>query len=219
MSIAVSLGIIAGLLQALGYILYVFMTIKRELRPNASTWFMFAYGTTLLTVLELEQGASVTLLILPITCAVLGVCVAFMCWYRGTLHWPENKIDRASFIADVALTFGYLGAWSLNHYGVLSTSQAWFATLAFLVASNLTAVSSFLPLLREAHEAPAHERFEPWLVWAAAYAVLGLTTFLTEGLWSSLMLYPAINAPLHATVAWLARPARKQRMAVMASAN
>lgn len=205
-----SLGIIAGLLQALGYFLYIVLTLKRVLRPNASTWFMFAYGTALLTILELDREAHWTLLVLPVTCTTLGILVACLCWYRGTLQWPRERVDQLSFIMDALLTVCYFGAWLLHEYDMLTRTQATFAVLVFLVASNLTSFSSFAPLLREAWTEPMHERYEPWLVWSLAYATLGVSTYLSVGAWSELMLYPLINAPLHGAVAWLARPYRQK---------
>lgn len=212
MELALYLGITAGLLQALGYFLYVFMTIWREVRPNASTWFMFAYGTSLLTILEFEQDASWALLIVPITCATLGVCVALICWARGTLRWPESRIDQASFIVDLILTVCYVSVWLLRSQGVLNEDQTWYAVLGFLLLSNFTAFSSFTPIIRETYLDPGHERSEPWVVWTLAYVLLGAVTILEEGVWTGLILYPVINAPLHATVAWLARPSRQRRL-------
>ena len=205
-----ALGIIAGLLQALGYFFYIYLTLKRGLRPNATTWFMFAYGTLLLTVLEFDRDAGWALLILPITCTVLGVLVAGICWYLGTLKWPDDWGDRTAFVMDVFLTFCYLSSWVLQERGALTQTQTRFAVAAFLVASNLTALTSFGPLLREAWREPEHERYEPWLVWSLAYTTLGIGTYLTVGLWSELMLYPLLNAPLHGAVAWLARPCRRR---------
>lgn len=212
MSLVVALGITAGLLQALGYALYVYMTLKHDVRPNASTWFMFAYGTSLLAVLEMGQGASWMLLILPASCAILGVLVAFLCWRRGTLRWPENIVDRASFITDLVLTVCYFGAWLLRENDVLNDSQTWYATVAFLVLSNLTTLSSFTPILRETLDSPFQERSEPWVVWTIAYATLGLATVAQNGWYTSLLLYPLINAPLHAGMAWLSRASRKRRL-------
>lgn len=214
--LSVYLGIFAGLLQALGYFLYVFMTLRRDLKPNASTWFMFAYGTALLTVLEWERDASAVLLIVPVVCSVLAIVVACICWRRGTLRWPDDKEDRVSFGADLVLTVCYVAAWLLYTQGMLTSAQVGYAILVFLVASNLTAFTSFTPLLREARTAPGHERYEPWLVWAFAYLVLGIATYLEEGFWTELMLYPLLNAPLHAAVAWLARPSRQKRLCLPA---
>ena len=63
-------------------------------------------------------------------------------------------------------------------------------------------------------ENPTLERTAPWAVWATAYTVLGITTFATQGtIWSELMLYPALNAVLHGSVAVLSRRSRREQHA------
>ena len=42
-----AIGIMAGLLQVAGYAFYSSKMLKRDIRPNAASWLMFAYGTTL----------------------------------------------------------------------------------------------------------------------------------------------------------------------------
>ena len=196
------IGAAAGFLQVLGYVLYLRHSHRKEIDPNAATWFMFAYGTALLAVLEYSRGARLDLLYLPIACAALSIVVAFMCWKRGTLRWPEEWQDQLAFYVDVILTISYVVAWFLALSGFLSTRELGYANLVFLVCSNLTTISSFSPLMRAAHrkESPL-----PWVVWAIAYIALAAATFTKEGLWTELMIYPVLNAILHGRVAWLAR--------------
>lgn len=196
------LGVAAGFLQVLGYVLYIRHSHREEIDPNAATWFMFAYGTALLAVLEYSRGARLDLLYLPIACAALSIVVAFMCWKRGTLRWPREWQDQLAFYVDIVLTFSYVGAWFLATYGFLSVRELGYANLIFLVCSNLTTISSFSPLMRAAHR---KESPTPWFVWAGAYAMLAVATFAKEGLWTDLMIYPVLNAILHARVALLAQ--------------
>lgn len=196
------LGIIAGALQALGYGLYIRQSLKNEIEPNATTWFMFAYGTALLGILEYSQDAEGLLLFLPAICATGSILIAFMCWERGKLHWPKQWQDQFAFAADLVITICYAGAWALATFDGLSGEDRRYANLTFLICSNLTTLTSFSPLIRGAEE---HETPLPWVVWAFAYTVLGLATYQKHGLWSELMIYPALNAVLHARVAWLAQ--------------
>lgn len=196
------LGIAAGALQVLGYGLYIRQVLRHEIEPNAATWFMFAYGTGLLGMLEFSRGAGWGLLYLPVACATMSIMVAFICWKRGTLRWPEEWQDRFAFLTDIVLTVCYAGAWGLAMSGILNKEEEGYANLAFLICSNLTTITSFSPLIRGA----AHKESPmPWVVWTYAYTVLGMATFAGEGLWTELMIYPALNAVLHARVAWLAQ--------------
>lgn len=196
------LGIAAGALQALGYLLYIRQSLKHEIEPNAATWLMFAYGTALLGVLEFSQDAEGSLLYLPMVCATGSIVVASICWQRGKLHWPKQWQDQFAFACDLVITACYVGAWALATFDGLGEEDRRYANLAFLVCSNLTTLTSFSPLVRgaEKHESPL-----PWVVWVFAYSMLGLATYQKHGMWSELMIYPILNMALHMRVAWLAQ--------------
>lgn len=203
MSLA-TLAIISGLLQALGYFIYVRKSLKQELEPNPTTWFMFSYGTMILAVLEWDREATWYLLVLPFVCAILSVFVAFLCWKRGKLRWPEHWMDRGAFMCDVLLTVVYVGIWILTSKNVLTEAQKDLFALGFLVFTNLSTVISFVPLVRGACEDPRSEHPLPWLVWASAYATLGYVTYYESGWTSEFMIYPVLNTLLHGSVGLIA---------------
>ena len=215
------IGLLAGFLQLVGYLLYV---RDEEIEPNPVTWLMFAYGTILLTVLEWDRQASAAELALPIVCSSMALFVAARCWRRARgadpsrwwprEWWPDDWRDRASFQADLALTALYLAAAALTYSRWIGEGAREVAVIAFLVGANLTTLTAFFPLLRNVVEDPSHERSTPWAVWAAAYALLGVTTYAVQGeIWSELMLYPALNTVLHGSVAVLSRQSRRERRA------
>ena len=215
------LGLLAGLLQLVGYLLYV---RDEEIEPNPVTWLMFAYGTMLLTVLEWDRQASAAELALPVVCSSMALFVAARCWRRARRAdpsrwwprewWPDDWRDRASFQADLALTALYLAAAALTYSRWIGEGARETAVIVFLVGANLTTLTAFFPLLRGVVEDPSHERSTPWAVWAAAYALLGVTTYAVQGeIWSELMLYPALNTVLHGSVAVLSRQSRRERQA------
>ncbi len=204
-------GIAAGLLQLLGYILYLSI---QNIDPNPVTWFMFAYGTAILTVLEWDAHATVPELILPTVCAVLAVVVSVRCWIRARKAnpdrwwpeewWPEDRWERWSFISDIIITIGYVTAWALAAWAILPGEYLYLAVLVFLFLSNLSTFPSFYPLLRETYIHPHKEHWAPWAVWALAYAILGFVTYSTHGnVFHPLMFYPVSNALMHGLVAYL----------------
>ena len=215
------LGLVAGVLQFVGYLLYV---RDEEIEPNPVTWLMFAYGTILLTVLEWDRQASAAELTLPLVCSSMAIYVAGRCWWRARRRdpsrywprewWPEDWRDRASFQADLALTALYLGAAVLTYSNRLGEDAREVAVIVFLVGANLTTLTAFFPLIRGVIADPRHERTAPWAVWASAYALLGVTTYAIQGeIWSELMLYPVLNTALHGSVALLSRQSRRERRA------
>lgn len=203
MSLAM-LAIIAGLLQALGYYIYIRKSLRNEVEPNPTTWFMFAYGTVILTVLEFDLNANWTLLLLPVVCAVSAVFVALLCLKRGTLRWPKHAIDKSAFVVDVGLTLAYIGVWYAASQNLVSEGERTLLILTFLVLTNLSTIVEFTPLMKGTLEDPRSEHPFPWFIWTAAYATLGYVTYYESGWTSEFMLYPAINTALHAIVCVLA---------------
>ncbi len=190
----VSLAILAAALQALGYILYARLFLKKVIRPNAASSFMFAYGTALLVLLEASDGASWPMLALPATCAFMSIFIALLCLRKGATE-KVDKVEAVAFSADVWLTA--LWAAIAFGYGDISPYSA-----GFLLAGNVTTLTAFFPVLRSTWKTPERERPEPWLVWTSAYIVLAVVTFLADrGQHPALMVYPVLSAMLHGSIA------------------
>ncbi len=206
------LGVIAGLLQLLGYVFYI---LDEDIDPNPVTWFMLAYGTGLLTVLEWDKDATTPELILPAVCSVLGIYVSYRCWkltrklepqrWWPQDWWPENVWDRWSFIIDFIITIAYVAAWILAASTFISNESRDVAVFTFLTLSVLSTFPAFYPILRTTYENPEREAALPWFVWTFAYIILCVVTYIAHGgFWNILMLYPFSNVILHFVVALLA---------------
>jgi SET domain len=190
------LAIAAALLQAVGYILYARLFLKKVIRPNAASSFMFAYGTGLLVLLEYSDGASWPVLGLPATCACLSVGIALLCLRKRATD-PVDRVEAIAFSADVWLTL--LWAAIAFGYGNISPFSA-----GFLLAGNVTTLTAFFPVLRSTWRTPERERPEPWLVWTAAYSLLSVVTLLADqGRHPALLAYPLLSVALHGSVAMM----------------
>ena len=211
MSLLLIGGIVAGLLQLLGYILYI---KNEDIDPEPVTWFMFAYGTLILAVLEWDANATFAELILPVVCGILAIYVSYRCWKRAREidpskwwpedWWPEDFWDKCSFLGDIAITVAYIFAWVLAGAAFLSSDTREVAVLAFLFLSNLSTFPSFYPLLHSTWKNPEKEHWAPWTIWAGAYAVLAVVTWSTHNaFFHALMFYPVSNAVMHGLVAIL----------------
>ena len=212
-NLALFIGTFAGLFQIGGYYLY----IRNEgIDPNPVTWFMFSYGTALLTALEWDKGAEYSVLILPIACSLLSIIVSARCWIKARQvtpniwwphdWWPENNWEKSAFIADALVTIGYVGTWYLASYEIVAIDAKQTAILAFLVLSNISSFFAFYPLLHTTHSNPDRENHYPWLVWTIAYILLSVATWLTSGtFFTILMLYPLSNILLHGVMTVLAK--------------
>ncbi|HKR23781.1 MAG TPA: SET domain-containing protein-lysine N-methyltransferase, partial [Allosphingosinicella sp.] len=184
-------------MQALGYLLYARLFMKKVIRPNAASSFMFAYGTALLVLLEYSDGASWPLLALPATCAALSIGIALLCLRKGATE-PVDQVEAVAFSADIWLTV--LWAAIAFGYGVISPFSA-----GFLLAGNVTTLTAFFPVLRSTWRTPEREQPAPWLVWTAAYSVLAVVTLLADqGRHPALLVYPLLSVALHGSVAVMA---------------
>ena len=213
-------GIIAGVLQLLGYTLYIRYQGKEEIEPNPYTWLMFAYGTVLLAFLELDNiivnahGDFVTfaLLLLPFICSLGAVVVFYLVWSRNrklgypqNIWWPKNTWDKGSLVIDILITICYVGIWGLSLWALMTTGgrEAWAWWLLFF--SNVSTFPGFVPMLLEVWDEPETEDYRPWLIWGLAYSALGIATYAeVQTLWHALMFYPLPNAIMHSLVGILA---------------
>lgn len=185
-----ALGLIAAVLQVAGYAIYIRNFQRDAIRPNAASFFMFAYGTSLLAFLEWKSGASLALLALPFACAALGVLVALMCLQAGATE-PIDRFEARAFWTDIWLTLFYM-------FFALGLGNAQPFVVPFLIATNLSAIVCFIPILRSTWQTPERELPGPWIVWTAAYAMLAFVTVQEESFANPvLLLYPLLNLALH----------------------
>ncbi len=183
-------GVLAAVLQIVGYLVYIRYFLKHSIKPNAASFFMFAYGTSLLAFMEWQNGATWSVLLLPTVCAVMSIIVAIMCIPRGATE-KIDRVEAVAFSVDLWLTIIY--AALVMGFGSGSQYSSWF-----LLATNLTAVTCFVPVIRSTWIAPDRELPAPWLVWTFAYGALAIATFQTSGTAHPMLLvYPILNMVLH----------------------
>ncbi len=195
-------AIAAAAMQVLGYALYLRHAIRGETRPNAASSLMFAYGTGLLVYLEYEAGGSWRILLLPAVCGVLGLFVAALSVRSGS-NASASRLELGAFLLDLVLTALYLLLFVASQADANPARRQELA-FWFLVASNATTLTSFAPLLLTTHAEPEREQATPWFVWSAAYAVLLVVAVADGGREAPVLLvYPALNLFLHASIGLL----------------
>jgi len=198
----VELGIVAAALQAAGYLVYGSRVLRRDILPNPTSWLMFAYGTTLLFILEWDRDASFALLALPAVCAVMSIGVAVYCLKHSERHWwPAHPVERFSFFFDILLTITYLTVWFLLFQGIINEEFKDFSDVFVLACWNIGVFTAFFPLLRQVYRHPLTEHALPWIIWAVAYVILAYVTIAEQGGIDELFLYPLINIAVHGFIA------------------
>ena len=188
------LGVLAAMFQISGYLLYIRNFLRRSIRPNAASYLMFAYGTSLVAFLAWENGAQWQELLLLIACAAMSVIVAVMCLRRNATE-PVDRFEAIIFSADLWLTIGYAVL-------VFSKVEKSAYVVAFLILGNVTTLTSFMPILRSTWRNPRREQPLPWIVWSIAYLLLTAATLKTTGISEPVLLvYPLANVVLHVSMA------------------
>ena len=200
LSVILIFGIISGLLQLLGYIDYYGKAIRNEIDPNPLMWLIFAYGTGLLTILEVdimweaiqsgELETVVAYTILPVVCSLCGIGITYMIWQNTFIaarknmpdivwwkFWPKAwkftmDWDGYSFMFDFACTIGYVLAWIALAGSLLTEEWRSSTTLLLLILSSITTFPGYIPTIRQVLKNPHEEHWRPWTIWAIAYAFL-----------------------------------------------
>ena len=175
-------AISGSLLHAFAYLLYIRFTLKDEVHPNPTSWLMWTYGTALVVVLEWDQDAGLSVLLLPIVCATCSIFVALNCWHKGQLCWPDALSDRAAFTLDLVLTAAYVVLIALGAMGYMSGSDGTALKSLLLVIVNISTVLSFWPILRSTRSDPANEHWLVWAIWTITYSNMLFVTIATHGI-------------------------------------
>jgi len=195
MIIPLYIGLLAGLLQAVGYFLYYHFVVRCERRPNGMSWFMWAYGTFVFFFIEFDIAAPLSVLLLPLICTISALVIAGYSFYKSS-YIPPEKQDYFVLSIDVALLISYLGILALLSRGYILQDQHIMFGGIFLILTSLSTLTSFYPILRTTFESPRDEHPLPWLVWTLAYAFL-LYTVLLENIGLMYAVYPILNILMH----------------------
>ena len=176
-----TLGLVAGALQIIGYILFVRLTKG----TNAGSWLIWTLGAGvdawtyfLMTSGELAKNA------LPLACALACLVTFIVMMASRRLGWPDAT-DWFFVICDGIITY----IWLSGSMDVVD-ANLWL---------QVSTVFSFIPILRAQLRGKDWEHPLPWFIWTVAYGMLTATVWLDLSRWEELA-YPASHAVLHFAV-------------------
>jgi hypothetical protein len=178
-------GILAGLLQVTGYVLYYVPLYKGTTRPNISGWALWSFGTLVGLLSYKGMTHDWAKIILPILCNLSCLFIFIYALRKGNykpFDEREKRVGKIYFLAAVAALF-------TPTYGNLIQQ---FGTLV-----------SFWPYIKSVRNGTAIEKPLPWFVWAAAYSTLLVVCLLKFNGWQELV-YPINCLVLHGTIGILA---------------
>ena len=179
-------GVAAGMLLT-GYLIYCRGLFRNEVRPNATSWGLWALGSSVTLLVYGGETSDLSKLMLPITCALCSVLVTGYSILKGRFAFPD-RFDYVIAAADLTV----LVLW-------LSMRSNEVSYVALLVDTALT----FIPIIRSTAQSPTTESKAAWGMWSASYLVLIVACLVTwEGLLS--LLLPIVYLALHGAVYTLA---------------
>lgn len=158
MSIFDSLGLLAGLVQIVGYVWYVSYVVRGVIKPNTSSWVIWTYGNVLVCWSYIASSEALTLKeTLPLVCSIAGVISSLIFLALKKFKWPEKRYEWGILIADILITI----YWVVT--GETQITQILLQVSVFL---------SFIPIVKDTREHPKQERPGPWFIWSVAYLLL-----------------------------------------------
>lgn len=198
MTIALVLGVLAGTLQLLGYVVYNITMAKKGQKPNIASWLIWTTGSIANTWSFIVMSDHSAENILPAVCSICCILTFIHIWIIGKMErigmgdWLIITIDSciiiywaiASFIGDVG-------------------QSAMVANLLFQASTIL----SFVPIIREVYREPGTETRMPWGIWSAAYAVEIIVLWSQMAKWEE-WVYPSVCLPLCFILTIIAKPRR-----------
>ena len=182
-------GLVAGVVQLIGYIDYVSFVKKGTINPNTGSWAIWAYGNAIVCWTYVLGGKQISLTeTLPIVCS-------FACFFSGVYFLFRKKFETPKmyeisiFLIDLSITIYWL-----------RTGE----TILCQILLQISVAISFIPIIMETWKYPDSEQPRPWIIWSFAYGLL-LVIELPDGDWWK-VIYPAHYLLWHSIMAILSKP-------------
>lgn len=187
------IAISSGLLHLVGYSLYAKGIFSGNIKPNAASWSIWAFSAVLEGLSYIYVTNDVYKNILPIICTISSIALVVACFFRGSFK-PLTSFEKKIVALDIII----MVIWYL-------TESSFIANLLLVI----TAVISFVPIIKDTRDDPYSEDATPWFVWSLAYTFQLIVVVGRWQKWEDL-LYPLVFLVLHLLVAFYARNSRRK---------
>src|SRR3990167_2698669 len=163
-----TLGILAGILALVGYIPYIYTTIRGKTRPNKATWIIWTVIGGLIAFSYLFEGDKNTIW-LPLGYFIGPLVVAILSFRYGYSEW--SKLDIACLV---------VGAISIIPW--IISDNAIFTLLINVFIDATGAIPTVVKTYRE----PETEDFSAWTI----FFVANTLELLAIEQWNLAAIYP-----------------------------
>ena len=181
------IGLIAGIIQAAGYVYYGYYVFKNTINPNTGSWLIWSYGNAIVCINYILLGGNLSFSdSLPVVCSILCVISGILFIFFKKIKKPKTYEVLILFV-DITITI------------------YWYVTKENITTFILLQISvfiSFVPIIREVLTDPSSERKKPWIIWSIAYGILFLSQITELDLKA---IYPLNYMLLHTVIAVIAK--------------
>ncbi len=179
------LGVLAGVIQVVGYCLYYIPLYKGKTKPNIAIWAVWSFGTLIGFLSFRGMTHDWAKSFLPMLCNLSCICI-FLYALINKRFDPITALEKKVGIIYIVAA-------------LVATQTATYGNLVQQVGT----LTSFIPYIISVRKKPELERPLPWLVWSLAYATLLTVCLLKFEHWQELV-YPINCMILHGTIGILA---------------
>lgn len=181
------LGVTAGLMHIIAFVIYYKQMLVGTSRPNTSTWTLWVFISTMNCLSYIVMSKSIVKGLLPIASTTACIMVFFASLFKGKL----SKLNIGDEIVLVIGVFSLFVWWAYH--------SAIYANLLL----QICIIISFVPTYRGIWKDFSIEKAWPWFVWSSAYILQIILVFLKWEIWYQLV-YPVNCLILHAGIGMLA---------------
>lgn len=182
-------GLIAGLVQVVGYIDYISLVRRGEIEsPNTGSWVIWSYGNAMVCWTYIIGGELRLEESLPFVCSIACFLTGFYFLIIGKFKKPKTY-EVIILLVDIAITI----------YWIVCDD-----TVATQILLQISVIASFAPIIKETYADPSSEIRRPWVIWSIAYTLLLFAEWPSSELWK--LIYPINYIIWHGIMAILAKP-------------
>lgn len=171
-NLAITVGVLAGIVQLVGYWFYNRSLSRKEINPNATSWLIWSLGGFIALFLYRDLANDWVKEFLPFVCATAAIATFVHMMVRGSFQKPD-RLDIEMLLLDAAVVAFWISSKNPFSSNMLLELDIWI---------------SFLPILRSTWKNPRTEDPKPWLVWSMAYLLLAIVVLLRWEKWWDLLL-------------------------------
>lgn len=188
------LGLLAGVLQLIGFGIYNWGIFTKKTNPNICTWSIWAFIVILNSSTYFAMSGDLAKNFLPIASAIANV----LTWIFALTRKNKGSLSSNDW---VILLLGIISAvvWAVY-------KDAAYANLIIQVALFISCIPLYKGVITKTH------REEPlaWFFWSAAYAILCIVVFSSKSLRWEEIIFPVNCLIFHFGVGVIAKIINKK---------